>query len=248
MSIRARLLDVLFPVACLGCRAHLPGAAARLGALCTVCRAATPAPPPPLCYQCGVPLAGCCALGVADRCRLCHRHAPAFTLARGAALYDATPPASPLATAVHALKYGGDRALAAALADLITARLAIPRDALIVPVPLHRQRLRERRFNQAALIAQAVGGTAGRPVAGRGLRRATPGPTQTTLGAAARRQNLLGAFVVPDAAVVRGRRVLLIDDVITTGATVDACARALLGAGALRVDAYAAGRTPRAVP
>jgi ComF family protein len=248
VSFRDLLLDALFPVDCLGCAARLTGATARLGPWCTRCRTAAPPPPSPLCGCCGVPLAVREAGGVANRCVSCRAHAPAFTVARGAALYDATATASSFVSAVQALKYRADRSLAHALADLIVVRLPIPRHALIVPVPLHRRRLRERRYNQAALIAHAVADRVGRPVAGRALIRALAGPAQATLGAEARRRNLRDAFVVARPADVRDRRILLIDDVITTGATADACARALLQAGARRVDAYAAGRTPRPIP
>jgi ComF family protein len=149
-----------------------------------------------------------------------------------------------LVTVIHAFKYRGDRSLAAALATLITTRLPIPEDVVVVPVPLHRSRLRARGFNQAALIARAVAQHAGRPFAGQALARRVATSSQAVLGAAARRRNLHDAFVVTHPDAIRGRQILVIDDVITTTATVDACAHALLGAGASRVDAYAVGRTP----
>jgi predicted amidophosphoribosyltransferase len=114
----------------------------------------------------------------------------------------------------------------------------------MAPVPLHRSRLRERRYNQAALLAQAIAAHVPRPVALQALARRFGTPPQTGLDAGARRANLAGAFVVPHPPAIADRHVLLIDDVITTGATADACARALLSAGARRVDVYAVGRTP----
>lgn len=242
--LRDLLLDALFPVDCLGCHRILRAAAARLGPLCDACRGATIAPPPPLCARCGVPLAPIAAVTTTDVCPACRARPPAFVTARGAALYDPARASSALVTALHALKYRGERALAGALAVLITSRLVIPRRVVIVPVPLHRSRLRARRFNQAALIAHAVAHRMHLPVVPCALVRRVPTPSQTALGAVERRRNLHDAFRVMRPAAIAGRHVLLIDDVITTSATADACARALLRGGARRVDVYAVGRTP----
>ena len=109
---------------------------------------------------------------------------------------------------------------------------------VIVPVPLHRWRLLQRRFNQSALLAHELGRLAGKPVAAHLLRRKRNTPSQGALTRAQREDNVTGAFRLRtgQAARVAGRRVLLIDDVLTTGATVTACARVLLRAGAAAVD------------
>jgi ComF family protein len=244
VRLRELLLDALFPMDCLVCARPLRGPATRAGPVCLACREATPAPSPPLCLRCGVPLPARPCSEAALACAACAAEPPAFTRARGAAVYEPGPTGSPLVAAVHALKYHGERTVARSLAVLIVTRLGVPSDALLVPVPLHRTRLRERRFNQAALIAREVGRLSGRPTAPRALARRLPTAPQTGLTGAARRRNLAEAFVIAEPHTVTGRPILVVDDVITTGATAEACARVLLAAGASRVDVYAAGRTP----
>src|SRR4029079_1619374 len=116
---------------------------------------------------------------------------------------------------------------------------------LIVPVPLHRSRLWKRRYNQAAVLAEGIGRLCARPHDPLVLERKSPTPSQGEMASAkARRRNVLGAFRVPPAKTdyVKGRSILLVDDVFTTGATLDACARALKRAGAKRVDALTLAR------
>lgn len=198
-------------------------------------------PPPPLCAVCGVPLA---ATGV-DRCTACLRRLPAFASARAAALY--TPAAAglnPVAIAIRRLKYDGRRPLADALGTLLAERYPFPAAALVVPVPLHLKRLRSRGFNQAVLLAGALARRRGLPCAPRALIRTRATRAQPGLVAAERRANLDDAFVVRAPTVVARRHVVLVDDVLTTGATAEACARALVAAGAARVDVYTVGRVP----
>jgi ComF family protein len=237
------LADAIFPLACCACSRPLLAQAAQDGALCAPCRAAAPPPPPPLCPRCGVPLDDASA-NLHGTCGVCRLHPPAFASARGAALYDPEAAGSPLVTAIHAFKYRAARSLAQPLATLLVERLPPPPGALLIPVPLHPTRLRERRYNQSALLARAVARLAGQAYELRALVRRVSTPPQAGLCAAERRANLAAAFAARDARLVRGRLVVLIDDVITTGATADACARALLAAGADRVDVRAVGRTP----
>jgi ComF family protein len=241
---RDRLLDAVFPLACVACLQLVRGSAAALGPLCEACRTMAVAPPAPVCVRCGVPLRGDTTRTGAPTCHPCGAHPPAFTVARGAALYDPTGAAAGLVSALHAFKYRGARTLARPLATLMTTRLPIPPAVVLVPVPLHPSRLRERRYNQAALLVRAIAERVPRPIALRAVARRLATPPQAGLDATERRANLTGAFVVRHPQAIAGRHVLLIDDVITTGATADACARALLAAGALRVDVYAVGRTP----
>jgi ComF family protein len=155
--------------------------------------------------------------------------------------------------AIHALKYQRREPLAVPLASLLAeegARLlgfaaddptGAPFDA-IVPVPLHPARLTERGFNQAELLAAPCARRWQRPLLTRALRRIRPTRPQTDLDAVARRQNVAGAFAVAQPAAIADRRLLLVDDVLTTGATVGAAARALARAGAASVGVLVLAR------
>lgn len=128
------------------------------------------------------------------------------------------------------------------LAEAGVTLLPAGRADLLVPVPLHPRRQRERGFNQAALLAERVGRVWGRPVIASALVRTMATPPQTELSGEARRRNVRGAFAVVRPRQVAGRRVLLIDDVMTTGATVEACAAPLRGAGAAEVGVLTVAR------
>jgi ComF family protein len=159
-------------------------------------------------------------------------------------LYRAAPAgANALAIAVQALKYRRRRVVAQTLGALLAERYPYG-DALLVPVPLHPRRLRERGFNQALLLARVLGRHRELAVAARALVRTRHTRAQPGLAAEERRRNLRDAFTVTSPATVRGRNIVLVDDVLTTGATADACARSLLAAGAVRVDVYTLGRAP----
>jgi len=160
-------------------------------------------------------------------------------------LYRAAPAgANALAITVQALKYRRRRIVAQTLGALLAERYPYDRDALLVPVPLHPHRLRERGFNQALLLARVLGRRRGLTLAARALVRKRHTRAQPGLAAEERRRNLRDAFAVTSPDTVRGRHIVLVDDVLTTGATADACARSLLAAGATRVDVYTVGRAP----
>lgn len=148
--------------------------------------------------------------------------------------------------AVHAFKFGGRRALAAPLGDLLgeirIGELPAGGIDLVVPVPLHARRERERGFNQAALVARRAARAWGVPIATTVLARPIATTSQTELGVLERRQNVRGAFAVRRPEAIQGRRIGLIDDVLTTGATAGECARTLLGAGAANVSVLTIAR------
>jgi ComF family protein len=160
---------------------------------------------------------------------------PAYGRARAVAAYDGVA-----AKLVHALKYGDRLDLAPALGRwMANAGADVLKDAdALVPVPLHWRRLWARRFNQSAALARAVGKARGLPVVRDALRRVKATPQQVGLSRSERALNVQGAFRVPVSgkAEVAGRRLVLVDDVLTSGATVDACARALLRGRAASVD------------
>lgn len=156
-------------------------------------------------------------------------------MARACATYERHA-LNPLIDVLQRLKYGRDVSVTKILAAYMTERLPLTVDHdLIVPVPLHRQRLRWRGFNQSAALARAVGRVAHRRVDPLVLSRVRATPSQVGLGVSERRRNVRGAFAVRRPDGLRGCSVLLVDDVMTTGATADACARALLSAGAQSV-------------
>ncbi len=234
-------VDLVFPADCDACERPLP--LGHFSCLCAACWNAMTPVPGACCQVCGVPL-GASAEAVPS-CPACLRHPPAFTSARAAALYlPAATGLNPLAAAVGALKYRRRRAVAEALGVLLAERYPFASDVVLVPVPLHVARLRSRGFNQALLLARVLGRRRGIEIAPRVLARIRETDAQTGLSAADRRRNLRGAFVVRRRDLVRGRPIVLVDDVLTTGATADACTRALLAAGARRVDVYTAGRAP----
>lgn len=219
-----RALDVVFPPRCAGC-------GARGVLLCPACAAAILTIQPPACPQCGRRAAH------PGLCPSCRAYPNALD-----GMVAATEFVGPVRACIHALKYEGQRGYAAVLAAM--ARPALPRlpvpDA-IVPVPLSRERQRERGFNQSLLIARQLAGDT-QPVLPAWLARTRDTPPQVGQDRAARHANVAGAFACPDPTAVRGQHILLLDDVATTGATLDACARALRAAGAASVHALVVAR------
>jgi ComF family protein len=150
-----------------------------------------------------------------------------------------------LASAIRRLKYDNRPDLSRPLGDLLRGALSLAPGAvdLIVPVPLHIARLVHRGYNQSALLGSRLSWGLGVPMSARSLARPIETPPQAELSRALRLTNVAGAFKVVRARAIRGRRIALVDDVVTTGATLEACARALHDAGAERVIRVAVART-----
>lgn len=190
---------------------------------------------PPWCRCCGTPLR------IDGLCGPCRQRRPRFAYARAAARYEGL-----VREAIHALKFGGRRGLAGPLGDLLAGLgpSALPGAApdLLVPVPLHRRRERERGYNQALLLSRRLGLAWGVAVATDVLVRQGATIPQVDLDAPARRRNVRGAFAVARPEAILGRHVVLVDDVLTTGATAGECARSLSRAGAAVVGVLTVAR------
>lgn len=222
-AVRA-LLELVYPPRCAAC-----GEPARPEPFCEVCAGAVD-PVPSGCTRCGVP-------GPETLCGACRVAPPAFEQVRAGGLFG-----GPLAEAVHALKYGGRPALARPLGAWLASRAALPLGSLVVSVPLARGRRVERGYDQAALLADALAraSRAGARRARGALRRVRETPPQVGRTREERARNVAGAFEATGA--VAGRDVVLVDDVVTTGATADAAAAALRRAGARSVVVVALAR------
>jgi ComF family protein len=232
------LLDALLPPQCLACGALV----AEPRTLCSACWAGIEFIAPPLCARCGFPFE--IAADDGSVCGACLASPPRYHRARAVFRYGEES-----RRLVLAFKHG-DRIDAAPAYGAWMRRAAsslLDEAHLVAPVPLHRWRLLLRRYNQAALLGQALAHAGGRLFAPDLLERRRATPSQGKLSAAERRANVTGAFRVHQAwrPRLRGQRVLLVDDVLTTGATVEACAAVLIRAGAASVDVVTLARVVR---
>jgi ComF family protein len=221
-------VDVALPQLCASCREPVGS-----DGLCPACWSKLSFIAPPYCERLGIPFAYDPGPGVLSMEAIADP--PAYYRARAAVRFDDVA-----RTLVHALKYGDRLDLAPMMGRwMATAGCSLTAEAdAIMPVPLHWRRYWARRFNQSALLAEAIAKASQVPLVLGALRRVKATPQQVGLSQSARALNVQGAFRVSPSgkAAVAGRRLILVDDVITTGATVDASARALLRAGAAEVN------------
>lgn len=226
------MLDVFFPPACVACDAVLPAP----GFFCEACAPLVIESAPSACARCAEP--GPFGAGTCPRCL---RRPPAFGRAWAAFAYEGA-----ISRAVHRFKYEDHPELARPLGELLARRaqafLAAAPGALL-PLPLHAARYQERKYDQATLLAVAVARVSGRGLRDDVLDRVKPTTRQVDLSEAQREANVAGAFAVRGE--VQGERFVLLDDVLTTGATAREATRVLLGAGAAGVDVLTFARAVR---
>ncbi len=221
--------DALWPQRCAGC--GLRGLW-----LCDACHDRAPIWASPWCARCGVPHAIGCRCGDIP---------PAIEAARSVGTYSGW-----IETSIRQLKYGQESARAAHLGPLMAGTIAdLGAIDLLAPVPLHRKRFNERGYNQSELLAEAIAYETGLALDPKAFARTVNTPHQTRLTAEERRRNLAGAFSIVTPVAVRGHRVLIVDDVLTTSSTAAEFASALRGAGAswggvVTVGRALHGRTP----
>jgi ComF family protein len=221
-------LDLALPPLCAACREPVEGRG-----LCPACWSKLSFITRPYCERLGIPFVYDPGPGILSMEAIADP--PAYQRARAAVRFDEISRAL-----VHALKYGDRLDLAPMMGRWISragGELLAEADALL-PVPLHWRRQWARRFNQSAMLAAAISAESGVPIAAGALKRVKATAQQVGLTRSERAANVQGAFKVPKEgkAAVAGRRLILVDDVLTSGATVDGCARALLRAGAANVD------------
>ena len=188
------------------------------------------------CATCGIPLQATDA----ETCASCLARPPRIARSRAAVAYGELP----RSLAIR-LKYGRKVAIARTMARYMAPLVSRADDAVLVPVPLHRARLWQRGFNQSALVARGLARRLSLPSDATSLRRVKRTPPLKGMSPLQRRKTVAGAFRVPDKSAVAGKTIILVDDVLTTGSTAEACARALKQAGAARVELISWARVVR---
>jgi ComF family protein len=232
----ASLLDFVFPPLCHVCRTFIPDAGEIH--ICPRCREGMPLIDSPLCTLCGVPFLG---VGGDHVCGPCTKAKPHFDAARAVFVYEGSS-----RDMIHSFKYHYKthlrRPLALLTIDHLSEFILSQSPELIMPVPLHRKRLRSRGFNQAVLLGEIIAKHSNLPMDRDNLKRVRWTEPQVKLSADDRRANVKGAFSIREPLCVQNLGILLVDDVLTTGSTVDECSRVLKSAGASRVSVITVAR------
>jgi ComF family protein len=239
MNLLRRALDVLFPASCAYC--HGPVAGSRIPRFCSQCWSELSPVPGPVCPSCGRPFGSPESLSHSPEheCLSCRNRPPFFDQALAAGLFE-----GPLREAIHLYKYRPVRSLGEPLAAWMMAQVRMTvRLDLVMPVPLHRTRLRHRGFNQSLVLAHGISERFSMPLLYDNLARLRSTRPQVELSGQERAENVKGAFGLVRPSEVRDKSVLLIDDVYTTGATMNECAKVLKEAGAASVTVFTLART-----
>ncbi len=232
MSFLENILDIIYPPLCVCCGVKL----SRHGLffICPDCARGITYIKKPYCFVCGYP-------GKSGKCRKCQTQDYFFSSARSSCSYE-----GPAAEAVRAFKFGKNLWLSTTMGKILKNGLfecpELASADVIVPVPLSRVREKQRGFNQSEILARFAGDFLQKPVSSRNLSRVKNSSPQTELSAAERVENVKGIFALRHLPEFDGREVLLIDDVFTTGSTVNECSRTLLASGALRVRVFTLAR------
>ncbi len=238
-NLIARALNFILPPLCLICEEPVGS----VSTLCPDCWKKLRFIDPPFCFRCGMPFDF--PVGEGTLCGACLAETPPYETARAAMLYDDA--SRKLIIGFKHDRTHGIKALAAWMQRAGSA--ALRESDVLIPVPLHRWRLFQRRYNQSALLALELGRLADKPVWLTVLQRIRDTPSQGHRKRKERRVNVHGAFAVmeKDNGRLAGKTILLIDDVLTTGATVEECAQSLLKAGAARVHVLTLSRVKTSV-
>ncbi|KAF0221447.1 MAG: amidophosphoribosyltransferase-like [Geobacteraceae bacterium] len=236
----AALIDMLFPPLCHLCKAFIPDAGDVH--LCSGCLENNSRLSSPLCIVCGAPFFT--EEGIDHLCSGCSTAPPHFTAARAAMLFEGT-----VKELIHRFKYDKKVQLRRPLGILAAQGLSTFASAaspdLVIPVPLHVKRLKERGFNQAVLLGEVLAGHWRLPLSRDNLRRTRWTEPQINLSVAERTSNVRGAFGIKSPCAVKGKRIILVDDVYTTGSTVAECAKTLKQSGAEKVFVVTVARAVR---
>lgn len=238
----AELVNFLYPPRCAACGERFALHDGRR--VCAPCVRRIERMPEPRCEICGGPLES--VASGAERCARCLAQRPHYRIARTIARYRTTAEDEPgsLPALIRRHKYGLDQSVGRALAEFLGDELPLAAQDydVVIPVPLHWRRLWWRGFNQAALLAGEVATRLNLPLDTTSMTRRRRTAPQTSRHHDERIKNVRRAFAVTNPERVKDRRVLIVDDVMTTGATVDECARVLVAAGAARVDVFTLAR------
>jgi competence protein ComFC len=213
-------LNILFPETCPVCQ-H-PAKDHYTAPICPDCWQAVSPYEGPMCRRCGTPLVS----DASTICGECLAHEPAFSCARSFGLYEGV-----LKKTISLLKFYGIRRLSRPLSDVML-NMKIPETDIVIPVPLHEKRLKKREFNQSALIARYLAESKGIKVVLNSLVKIRDTMPQVGLSSQERKKNIKGAFSVENNSFITGKDIVLVDDVVTTGATVRECSKVLKKAGA----------------